>query len=260
VNSHDGITEQKDWDAQWQRLSHARTVPVNDPILGANGSLMRVVRMNIGDIQGMRVLELGGASSYFLLTLAKFGGAQAFAVDYSSIGIEHLREIFRANRCEVEARVADIFEHDFPEETFDLIVHWGLIEHFKNPGTVLKVCTDHLAPGGKIFFTVPNMEAVGASMWKKWDTADWDRHIYHTSASIGDACDKMNLRLVREFFWGPPLLFNIGYWRKNGVFSLVTKQFVRALSLLNRCIPFYHYGVNAFSAHRTFLVESLADR
>lgn len=56
--------------------------------------------------------------------------------------------------------VATYFEEFSTDEKFDVIVMGFILEHVNNPLTLLRQYQRFLAPGGKIFLTVPNAEAL----------------------------------------------------------------------------------------------------
>ena len=119
-----------------------------------------------------------------LAKLAKWSGADAVAVDYSKESIEQIEEIFEANGCEVKSVFADIMQWDSDGRKFDLIVHWGLVEHFEDPVPLLKKCADLLAPGGTLLFSMPNMEAWGAYIWRRFSASNWSKHIFPLQAFV----------------------------------------------------------------------------
>ena len=69
-------------------------------------------------------------------------------VDYSSIGLEKTKRVYAKNDCSIKTIQADFFDWNPGKEKFDLIVHWGVLEHFQDPHAILKLCSEWVKPGG----------------------------------------------------------------------------------------------------------------
>ena len=179
------LTSKEDWDDSWSKIL-LRTINDNDSILGKDGAFLRSTEKYLLINSGANILELGGACSSYLCSLAKYRKANASVIDYSHIGLNKTKILFEMNGQKINLYEGDFFEYDFKEEKFDLVVHWGLIEHFKDPSQIFKLCSSLLKKSGSMIFTMPNMEAWGASFWEKYDAKDFEGHIYHTDTLINE--------------------------------------------------------------------------
>ncbi len=252
------LTDVSNWDDQWSQIQTLKKIATNDPILGTNGAFLRSLESRIGPIPESTVIELGAAASAYLLCLAKFRNVSATGVDYSEIGLEHLKKMFRQEDLTLETIKGDLWEIDYSNNQYDFVVHWGLIEHFINPENVLDLSSRLLKPEGRLIFTMPNMLAFGVGCWKRWDGLDFSRHIFHPRALLKRIGSEVGLELEEDFYWGAPLLFNIGYWRKDGgILPSAIKLFVRASSLVNRIFPFYHLGNRFFSSQHAYIFRKI---
>jgi 2-polyprenyl-3-methyl-5-hydroxy-6-metoxy-1,4-benzoquinol methylase len=145
-----------------------RTVPSSRPHAGAvrrfagrvrGRKLQAVLADFLGAIPGRsgRVLELGCAPAVMLEYLHRAGPQyELHGVDYSPEGVEVARR-----RLESAGIAAQIHQGDFrsfdPPERFDLVVSFGLIEHFDDPIPILREHIRLCAPGGHVGVTVPNL-------------------------------------------------------------------------------------------------------
>ena len=69
-----------------------------------------------------------------------------------------------------------------PEESFDVITMWHVLEHVHDLHEYLKQLKKLIKPGGKIFIAVPNYTSLDASFYKSyWAAYDVPRHLYHFS-------------------------------------------------------------------------------
>ena len=72
------------------------------------------------------------------------------------MGIDSSRQALALNRSLDETICADIETYQLPRESFDLILALDVLEHLNRPGVALDNFTRALAPGGRIFLTMPN--------------------------------------------------------------------------------------------------------
>jgi SAM-dependent methyltransferase len=78
-------------------------------------------------------------------------------VDASPAVIANFREIYPESRVEV---IESYFESFQTDERFDVVVFGYILEHVDDPVRVLRHFRQFLAPGGRMFATVPNAEVL----------------------------------------------------------------------------------------------------
>ena len=78
-------------------------------------------------------------------------------IDASPAVIQNYRERFPDSRVEIVQSYFETFE---THERFDVIVFGYILEHVDDPVAVLRHFRRHLAPGGRMFVTVPNAEVL----------------------------------------------------------------------------------------------------
>jgi len=237
-----------------QQKCQTTVIEERDTYWGRNGIFIRFMKRHVGELRNKRVIEFGGANSLFLLALAKWEDAVVSSVDYSETGTEKLESLFEANNCSVNAVCADMFAWDPDNKAYNIVVHWGLLEHFTDPIPVLQVCRRALAADGKVVFTMPNMEAWGAALWRRWSPEDWKLHIYHTDKTVEEACKSSDLQLVKKFFWGRPMIQRT-FWEQTGLLPKTMTVVQRSINLVNKVVPFYQYGSRQLSMERGFVAE-----
>jgi 2-polyprenyl-3-methyl-5-hydroxy-6-metoxy-1,4-benzoquinol methylase len=252
--SQNAITDEQYWDDRWEQWNKISHVARWDKMWGPSGSFLRLMKHYAGNLENLNILELGGAGSYHGLALAQWGHSTVTLLDYSAVGLAKTKEVYEKNNCSVTTIQADFFNWKPKGEKYDVVVHWGVLEHFQDPSTVLSLCADLIKPGGKIIFTMPNMEAWGSTLWRKWSPEDWERHIYHSDKDIQEACKQTGLELQEIFYWGAPLI-QITTWEKRGILQTFVRIKQRAFSLLGKLIPIYHRGTKRISMHRGFVLK-----
>lgn len=256
VENCNELTGAEYWDEQWKAVGRdSRILSPRHGRDGRNGYIMRMMRRHVPDVAGRNVLEVGGGGgAHRLLALAKWGGARAHAVDYSAVGLKQTEAVFRANGCELKSHLANLYEWDADGQRFDLIIHWGVIEHFRDPAAIFEHSARLLTSTGHMLFSMPNMEAWGAALWRRWAPVNWSYHIYHSLPQIRDALESAGLELTDSFHYGPPLL-QICPWETGGMLKSAVTVASKAATSASWILPIYSRGFKRVSQERGFLAR-----
>ena len=99
-------------------------------------------------IDGKQVLEIGCGMGFDSVELMK-RGAELTATDLTPSAIELACRHFRImNLTPVDARVANVLELDFPDESFDAVYSIGVVHHTGDTPRALQEIRRVLKPGG----------------------------------------------------------------------------------------------------------------
>jgi SAM-dependent methyltransferase len=209
----------------------------------------------LGDVRGLRILEVGGGGpNARLLALRKWGGAEISVIDYSATALELLTRYFVSNEEKLEGVEGDFLTHDFGGQRFDVITHWGVLEHFDDPGPILRRSAQLLAPGGRTLFTMPNMLAWAAALWRTKAPENWSVHVLHSDDAIAAACERSGLRLERSFYAGLPFVFDTS-WEWRGPVAGLLRFTQRGIGVGTRYLPLYPIRGPRISKERGFLAS-----
>jgi SAM-dependent methyltransferase len=137
-------SEKRHWDAFWASAPETSDVYAND------GRLVAFLASRL-DVRGRRVLEVGAGTGRDSLALAR-RGARVVTVDYSD---ESLRIIRDVGGSELGIVCGDALSLPFADESFDVVFHQGLLEHFRAPLDLLRENRRVLRPGGYLLVDVP---------------------------------------------------------------------------------------------------------
>ncbi len=248
------ITDPAYWDDEWSRLENlVAEVPHDDFYFGADGLFVRMVRRRVGKLAGRRVVEFGGGgANYRLLAMARWMDAEVTAVDYSPVGLRAVRRLFELNGCTGAFIEADV-QAWRPEEPFDVVAHWGVLEHFADPLPLLEQSSRCLRPAGTLVFSMPNMEAVGAFFWKRWSPDNWAHHVHHPDARILPCLEQAGFHAVRSFHYGVPFL-KMADWERPARLSGLVDLAQRVSSASARVLPLFdRIGHRYLSMERGFV-------
>jgi ubiquinone/menaquinone biosynthesis C-methylase UbiE len=135
------------WRSYWEVYSDADELYSNEDRIV--GELTRV-----SNLQRSRVLEVGAGSGRDSVRLVKMG-ATVFVLDYVPGSLSVVKKEAVKAGVDVFLVCADATRMPFRDETFGVLFHQGLMEHFKNPGSLLEENRRVLARGGVLLVDVP---------------------------------------------------------------------------------------------------------
>lgn len=129
-----------------------------------------------------RLLEIGTASGYFL-DEARAAGFEVQGVEPGEAMARQARERFG-----LDVKTGIVEHVDLPENGFDAVCAWHVVEHLAGPERALERIKRALRPGGYLLLEVPNLESVNAHRWgKKWVNLDLGHHVAHYRRSSLEA-------------------------------------------------------------------------
>jgi 2-polyprenyl-3-methyl-5-hydroxy-6-metoxy-1,4-benzoquinol methylase len=125
-----------------------------------------------------RLLELGCGGSTMLPYFHKNFGFDVAGLDYSEQGCELAEQICLQNDCKAQIVCADLFSVP-PEmrQAFDVVVSFGLAEHFADTAGCMRAFSSYLRNGGLMITTVPNMAGVVGRLQKFADRRVFETHV-----------------------------------------------------------------------------------
>jgi SAM-dependent methyltransferase len=138
------------------------------------------------------LLDLGCSSGAFLEFLK--------SESWQLYGIEMSADCARRAEARAGARVfvGDILDAPFPQESFDVITCFDVLEHLYEPLKVMTKVREWLKPGGVFYVQVPNIDSAEARVFGSyWHGLELPRHLFHYSpASLKFLAESAGLREV----------------------------------------------------------------
>ena len=119
-----------------------------------------------------RLLDIGSGSGDFLLEM-RAAGWDVHGLDISPAACEATR------KRGMDTFNGQLFDAPYPEQSFDLITMWDVLEHVHDPmGHLQRIC-NLLVPNGRYVVTLPNPESLDLFIFKGlWAGLDIPRHLY----------------------------------------------------------------------------------
>ena len=193
------------------------------------------------DLQGKRILEIGAGTGRDSFPLAR-AGASVVQLDYAENSLRILKQLAQREQLQTHIVGGDTFLLPFKDETFDVVFHQGLLEHFRKPyaDQLLKENVRVLRKGGYLLVDVPqrfHLYTLAKHLLialDKW-FAGWER-----SFSLGEL--KRDLRSL-----GLTTVHSYGEWMVPSFSYRVAREILKKARIT---LPLYPTGPRALRALR----------
>jgi len=139
----------------WQKFWEEADSLELDDVYGTDGRLVReITNLYHGDLSGRRILEVGAGTGRDAVALAK-AGAEVLTLDYVAGSLGLTVKAAGMSGVTVAPVCGDGMGSPFADDTFDVVFHQGLLEHFPDPYPLLRDNIRILKPGGYAVIDVP---------------------------------------------------------------------------------------------------------
>lgn len=118
--------------------------------------LRSVIRQSLPQQGTVKILEVGCGSCSYALGIKDLQTVTSAHI----VGIDISQEQLDRNPILHERILGDIQKYELPENTFDLIVCWWILEHLEEPEKVLLNCQRALRDGGLLIIALPNVLSI----------------------------------------------------------------------------------------------------
>lgn len=195
------------WNEFWNRKKDL------DKVYPSSPTVLKAI-LSRGPVENLKILEVGAGTGRDSFELAR-AGAKVFILDYSEKSLSISSELAMQAQNNLFLIQGDAFNAPFPDETFDIVFHQGLAEHFKDPLLLLKENVRLLKKGGFCLCDVPQtfhlytlLKHILIAM-NKW-FAGWESEF--TISQLKKLMEKAGLEVV----------YNYGDWmRPNLIYRIV---------------------------------------
>jgi 2-polyprenyl-3-methyl-5-hydroxy-6-metoxy-1,4-benzoquinol methylase len=183
---------------------------------------------------GVHLVEVGCARSQALPVLAKRLGLSVAGIDYSPNGCEQTRAMMNREGVSGEVYCSDIFAVPASlKGGFDVVVSFGLIEHFSNTNEIVSALAGLLKPGGVILTNIPNMRGTVGFVQKILNRKIYDIHVPLTPSQVKSAHEAAGLSVIEAGYFlssnfgvvnlGDPNRKSPGWWAKKIALAILVR-------------------------------------
>lgn len=202
------------------------------------------------------LLEIGAGSSAWLPYFHKKYNLPVSGLDYSEIGCKILEENLKLLRVPFEDIInEDIFKWS-SDKKYDIIFSYGVIEHFNQPEDILKICLDHLKPGGIIITLIPNLQGIMGLLTKTILPEIFKIHKVISLAELRKMHLELGFTEIKSDYVGTFTLSVIPWTKSHSVFlhqhNILGKVILKALGGINRISQFIMETLGINKASKSF--------
>lgn len=148
-------TLSQDWNESYDELDASMEARID--VMLSSGNYKLCLRALDGLPVGSRILEAGCGVGQWVFQLSSLG-FEAHGIDISGVAIQKSKEAAKRHEKPDDVFVVgDLRDMPYPDGMFDLIVSWGVIEHFADPLIALQEFYRVLKDGGRVLVTTPNL-------------------------------------------------------------------------------------------------------
>lgn len=160
-------------------------------------TLRGVVRRTKIDPRGKSILDVGCAGGAFLVAARDLG--------FDPHGVEPSRWMseFGRRTYNLDIRPGILEAGMYPEQSFDVITMWDVIEHLPDPNDTLTVIRRLLKPDGLLLVNYPDIASIAArALGKRWPFWLSVHLLYYTPATMFRQLERAGFSpLWRQPFW-----------------------------------------------------------
>jgi 2-polyprenyl-3-methyl-5-hydroxy-6-metoxy-1,4-benzoquinol methylase len=195
------IVSKKYWDTTWENSTMPKEIEYGDKKLKntVNIEFDKIFSkiLSQANLQQTSLLEVGCANSAWLPYFKKRFGFEVSGLDYSELGCKKSMD-FLAH----EGVVGNIYCEDFFNDDsdlvgkFDIVVSFGVVEHFENTAATLEALAKYLKPDGVLITIVPNLSGIIGFIQKRLDRKVFDLHICLDKPALIESAKKARLKTI----------------------------------------------------------------
>jgi 2-polyprenyl-3-methyl-5-hydroxy-6-metoxy-1,4-benzoquinol methylase len=184
----------------------------------------------------MTLLEIGCARSIWLSYFAKEFGFNVSGIDYSPKGCEQARKALFDAGTQQEIICADFFAPpEWMIKRYDVIISFGVAEHFQDTQACIAAFAKFLKPGGTIITIIPNMVGLVGKVQKLINKSLFDIHVQLNPNDLCEAHQASGLKVLdcSYFLFTNFGVCNVGERSRGTIRWLLSRVIVAALSHLS---------------------------
>lgn len=151
------------------------------------------------------IIEIGCGGGNWLLFLNQAFNLKVYGIDKSKGGSMIARKYLSSKGVKHQIKTLDVFDLD-EKEKYDVVVSFGLIEHFEKPFEVLIKCYNILRKDVLLITGIPNLESIKDRLKLRFHGFDSNANVNSINErDLLDWYSELGMTDVRTFYFGLPL-------------------------------------------------------
>ncbi|MER3403283.1 MAG: hypothetical protein C4337_08375 [Armatimonadota bacterium] len=148
---------------------------------------------------GDAVIEIGAGDSQLLIDVKKrFNPKRVVGLDYLPQACDLLR--LRAEKAGVSVEVVCADMYTPPDSlvgNFDMVMSYGVVEHFTDLPDVIAAISRFAKPGGIVFTLIPNLKgSIYQKLMRSWNKKVYDAHVPYDPKDLDNAHRSAGLQVI----------------------------------------------------------------
>ena len=189
------------WESQWKQKGQRKAchLDVNKRNLRNFGrkGFHKLFFKFLNDSKAGRLIEIGCADSLWLPYFASSFDMEVTGIDYSPTGCDRAREVLKSVNIPGAIVEADLFRPPSNMlDAFDVLVSFGVVEHFSDPSVCICACGKFLHGGGTMITVIPNMTGLVGKIQKFLSPAVFNLHVPLAKEDLKEAHESAGLRVL----------------------------------------------------------------
>jgi SAM-dependent methyltransferase len=193
------LTDRAFWKTFWESRKNLIFQLKPDYVFGD------ILAKLIADNGIKNAIELGGFPGYYSIYLKKYQNLDTTLFDYYVHDglVKELLAVNGLKNGDINIIEADLFNYK-PDKLYDMVLSFGLIEHFSDTASIIQTHLQFLKPGGVLFITLPNFKGVNGWVQRKFDIENYNKHYIDcmNPAFLAETCEKLGLKNVESYYHG----------------------------------------------------------
>lgn len=202
-NRTHNLTDKHFWDQGY--ATRSTVAPFDDKDWKNYGGIQLVRKLSSLELDGRRILEIGGGDAELLCYLArKHPSARCAVVDFSPLGCQRARERAKHEQVNLDIFQVDMFSPpDDLKEAFDIVISLGVVEHFPDLPMALSAKKSFAKVGGTLFTVIPNLSSpIYRYLCRRWSQRVLGMHVLHDMDSFIKGHKEAGLKVVETGYLG----------------------------------------------------------
>jgi len=214
------LTDRSFWKAFWESKKDLIFYIKPDYVFG--DILAKLIKEN-----GIKTaVELGGFPGYYSIYLKKYEQLDTTLFDYY-VHEGLVKQLLAKNGLQdgdIKIIEADLFSYT-PAEKYDMVLSFGLIEHFSDTKAIINTHLQFLKPGGTLFITLPNFTGVNGWVQRKFDLDNYNKHYieFMNPAFLAETFKQLGLKNIESYYHGKYTVWLENRDQKSGIVKALVK-------------------------------------